>query len=92
MRLVVFFLLVQGIEPEALQSTASSPFPSPTPASNSSIPAATVLPCRFREWIRVPGNFLFPLDLTPLSTLFYAILPALTVVFRHICLSPANLR
>jgi hypothetical protein len=92
MRLVVFFLLVQGIEPEALQSTASSSFPSPTPASNSSIPAATVLPCRFREWIRVPGNFLFPLDLTPLSTLFYAILPALTVVFRHICLSPANLR
>nr|XP_051225219.1 uncharacterized protein LOC127343146 [Lolium perenne] len=55
MRLVVLFNLVQGIESGLAQSTAKSPFPSPTPASSSSITAAGDLPRPLRPHPRLPG-------------------------------------
>jgi hypothetical protein len=69
-RLVLLFNLVQGIEPGLAQSTAKSPFPSPTPAISSLISATSVLPRHFQAWIHVLGSLL---DLPDLFYLFHSL-------------------
>jgi hypothetical protein len=63
MWLDVLVISLQGIDLGSLQSTANSPILSPTPASKSSIPAATVHLRPQRPLARLPGDVLVHHDI-----------------------------
>jgi hypothetical protein len=84
--------MVQGIEPGALQSTATSPFPSPTGCTSASIPAISFLPWPCRAPLHVPGNLLFLPGLSSFLILLPINLSALTSINRRRSSTPATLR
>jgi hypothetical protein len=88
-RLDLLHLLLQGIEPGALESTARSPIPPPVAGVLRQNPAAMVLlrPCSAH--LRHPGDVLLLMGLLSFSIRLSALLPALTATGRCRSSSPA---